>query len=164
LHDTRVEKSEVLVNALISAGKLGVRAFKGIREGRSLPDLSVPEWLRPPARAAWPVPREHQATWAEVQITEASGEWLDRAYRATPRLIGSTASLEAWLDWDTDQQRYLAVYIGEAQVGRLDEAATSAYRAVMDAAGERDETPNTQARLTPRPPPGTYLLEVQLPK
>jgi hypothetical protein len=34
---------------------------------------------------------------------------------------------------------------------------------VMETAGERDESPCTQARLTPRPRPGGYLLEVQLP-
>jgi len=56
LNDTSAEKSELLVKALISGGKLGIKAFKWIRAGGSLPDLSVPEWLQPPARAAWPVP------------------------------------------------------------------------------------------------------------
>lgn len=163
LHDTPADKRELLVNGLIGAGKLGIKAFKGIREGQSLPDLSVPEWLKPPARAAWPVPRQRPAGWAEVQIAEESGEWLERVYQAIPRLIGSTASLVAWLDWDTDQERDLAVHIGERKVGTLEESATTAYRAVMEAAGDRDESPYTQARLTPRPTPGSYLLEVELP-
>jgi hypothetical protein len=163
LHDTSADKRELLVKGLISAGKLGIKAFKGIREGQSVPDLSVPEWLRPPIRAAWPVPRQHPARWAEVQIAEESGEWLDRVYQAVPRLIGSTASLEAWLDWDADRKRDLAVHVGELKVGMLDESATTAFRAVMEAAGERDESPSTQARLTPRPTPGRYLVEVALP-
>ena len=163
LHDTSAEKRELLVKGLFSAGKLGIKAFKGLREGRSPPDLSLPDWLEPPARAAWSVPRQHPGRWAEVQIAEGSGEWLHRVYQAIPRLIGSTASLKAWLDWDTDEERYLAVHIGERRVGMLDESATTAYRAVMAAAGERDESPYTQARLTPRPGPGGYLLEVQLP-
>jgi hypothetical protein len=163
LHDTSAEKRELLVKGLVSAGKLGIKAFKGIREGRSLPDLSVPDWLKPPARAAWSVPRQHPGRWAEVQIVEGSEEWLDRVYQAIPRLFGSTASLEAWLDWDANDERYLAVHVGERGVGRLDEPATTAYRPVMVAAGERDESPCAQARLTPRPSPGGYLLEVQLP-
>ena len=163
LHDTPAQKRELLLNGLISAGKLGLKAFKGIREGRSLPDLSLPEWLNPPARAAWAVPRQHPGRWAEVQLAEGSGEWLDRVYEAIPRLIGSTASLEAWLDWDTNGERDLAVYIGDRRAGTLKESATNAYRSVMHAAGERDESPYTQARLTPRPRPGGHLLEVQLP-
>ena len=71
--------------------------------------------------------------------------------------------LQAWLDWQADAERCLAVYLGERQVGTLDETATTAYRAVMQAAGERDESPYMQARLTPRPGSGGYLLEVQLP-
>jgi hypothetical protein len=163
LHDTPAEKRELLVKGLISAGKLGIKALKGIREGRSLPDLSAPDWLKPPARAAWSVPRQHPGRWAEVKIAEGGEEWLDRVHHTIPRLFGSTASLEAWLDWDTDETGYLAVHIGEPRVGRLDESATTAYRAVMDAARERDELPYTQARLTPRPRPAGYLLEVQLP-
>jgi hypothetical protein len=158
----RAEKRELLVKGLVSAGKLGIKAFKGLREGRSLPDLSVPDWLKPPARAAWSVPRQHPGRWAEVQIAEGSGE-LGRVNEAIPRLFGSLASLEARLDWDTGEERYLAVHIGERRVGMLDESATTAYRAVMNAAGDRDESPYTQARLTPRPGPGGYLLEVQLP-
>jgi hypothetical protein len=163
LHDSSAEKRELLVKGLIGAGKLGIKAFKGIREGRSLPDLSVPDWLEPPARAAWSVPRQHPGRWAEVQISEGSEEWLERVYQAIPRLFGSTASLQAWLDWDANEEHCLAVHIGERWVGRLDESAATACRAVMDAAGERDESPNTQARLTPRPRPAGYLLEVQLP-
>ena len=163
LHDTPAEKRELLVKGLISAGKLGIKAVKGIREGQSLPDLSVPEWLKPPARAAWSVPRQHPAEWAEVQIAEENKDWLDRVYQTIPRLVGSTASLEAWLDWDTDQERYLAVHIGERKVGTLDESATTTCRAMMKAAGDRDESPYTQARLTPRPRPRSYLLEVELP-
>jgi len=162
LHDTSAEKRELLVKGLIGPGKLGIKAFKGIREGRPLPDLSVPDWLAPPARAAWPVARQHPDRWAEVQLADGSGEWLDRAYHAIPRLVGSTASLEAWLDWDTDEER-LGVYIGERRVGTLDESATTPYRSVMQAAGERDESPSMQARLTPRPRPAGYLLELQLP-
>jgi hypothetical protein len=48
------------------------------------------------------------------------------------------------------------------RVGTLAEPATTAHRAVMEAAGERDESPCTRAR-TPRPEHGGYLLEVQLP-
>ena len=163
LHDGPAEKRELLIGGLIGAGKLGIKAFTAIRERHSLPDLSVPEWLEPPARAAWPVPRQYPARWAEVQIHETSREWLDGVYQAIPRLFGSTALLETWLTWDTDDNRCVAVHIGERRVGALDEAATGAYRDTMDAAGERDESPYTQARLTPRPGAGKYLLEVQLP-
>jgi len=163
LYDTPGEAREQVVKGLISAGKLGIKAFRAIREGRSLPDLSAPEWLSPPARAAWAVPLQRPERWVEVQIAQESADWLDEAYQAIPRLIGSTASLEAWLDWDTDEHRRLAVHIGERRVGTLDESATAAYGVVMKAAGERDESPYTRARLTPRPSPAGYLLEVPMP-
>jgi hypothetical protein len=164
LHDTAAERGELLLKGLISAGKLGIRAVKGIREGRSLPDLSAPDWLTPPARAAWPVARQNPAQWAKVHITGESREWLARVYDAIPRLFGSTASLEAWLDWDTDEHQTLAVHVGERKVGTLDETAAAAHRTTLTAAAQRDEAPCTKARLTPRPSPHTYLLEVQLPR
>jgi hypothetical protein len=167
LHDTPAETGELFMEGLITAGKLGIKAIRGIRDERplldQLPDLSVPEWLNPPTRAAWAVPRHLPEDWVEVQIARESAEWLNRAYRAIPRMVGRTASMEAWFQWDTDEQRRLAVHIGERRVGTLDETATTAYRAVMKAASNRDESPFTRARLTPRPTRESYLLEVQLP-
>jgi hypothetical protein len=167
LHDTPAETAEIFVKGLMTAGKFGIKVIRGIRDERplldQLPDLSVPEWLNPPARAAWPVPQQLPEVWMEVQTARGDAGWLDRAYRAIPRLIGSVAFLEAWFDWDTDEQRHLAVDIGERRVGTLDETATTAYRAEMTAASSRDESPYTRARLTPRPTRKSYLLEVQLP-
>ena len=155
------------MKGLVGAGKFGIKVIRAIRDERplldQLPDLSVPDWLNPPARAAWAVPRKASAEWVEVQIARESRQWLDRAYHAIPRLVGTTALMEAWFTWDNDGQQRLMVHIGEQQVGTLNETATTAYRAMMQAASDRDESPYTQARLTPRSTHEHYLLEVQLP-
>jgi hypothetical protein len=163
LHMSRAESAELVAKGVKAVGQLGLKAVRGLRERRLLPDLSVPEWLECPDRAAYPVPRSQQAGWTEVQLDDAANAWLDRAYAAIPRLSGPVATVTAWLEWDEHPGERLVVSLGEQRVGTLDSVATEAYRAATTAAATRDELPYAPARLTPRPASNGYLLELQLP-
>ncbi|MFZ0972325.1 MAG: hypothetical protein WAN22_08870 [Solirubrobacteraceae bacterium] len=88
---------------------------------------------------------------------------LERAYAAIPRLVGATATAEAWLEWEHEPREQLVVSLGGERIGTLAPEVTMAYRAVMAAAAERDELPSIPARLTRRRERGGYLFEVQIP-
>lgn len=66
--------------ALSSLARVGVGVIKALR-GRSIPDLSLPEWLDPPARAAYRVPHSRDE-WIAVQLDRGARQWLDRAHAA----------------------------------------------------------------------------------
>ena len=59
----------------------------------------------------------------------------------------------------------LVLHVGERRVAVLDERAASRYIAIMEAAAASDELPWHQsgARLTRRPDPDGYLLELKAP-
>jgi hypothetical protein len=163
LHDSAADRAELLAKGVRTAAGLAFKGIRALRERRPLPDLSVPGWLEPPDRAAYPVPHSLQARWAAVQLDDQVGPFLERAYAAIRRLFGSTANAEVWFEWDAGDEEHLTVNLGEARVGTLAPEVSAAYREVMDRAGERDELPYASARLTPRPTQIGYLLEVQLP-
>lgn len=155
--------------ALKGLGKVALTVANVIRtrELPGLPDLSVPGWLEPPARAVYAVPRcrDPGRQWTAIELDEGSTEWLRRVYSAVPRLleIVESATLDAWLDREASQDRggLLQVHLGERRVGLLDEGATASYSNVVDAAAQREELPCVEARLTPID--DRYLLEVALP-
>jgi hypothetical protein len=163
LHDTPVEQAQTLAKGVRAAAGVGFRVVRAMREHRPPPDLSAPAWLDPPDRAAYRVPQKPQGQWIEVELDEPAGPVLERAYAEIPRLVGSTATAEAWLDWERESREQLVVSLGSERVGTLAPDAAAAYRAVMTAAEERDELPSISTRLTPRPERGGYLVEVQLP-
>ncbi len=96
-------------------------------------------------------------------LDEPAGPVLERAYAAIPRLVGATATAEAWLEWEHEPRQQLVVRLGGERIGTLAPEVTVAYRAVTAAAAERDELPSIPARLTPRRERGGYLFEVQIP-
>jgi hypothetical protein len=165
------ERARNGAQALKTVGKIGLAVANAIRtrEIPELPDMSVPEWLEPPPRAVYVVPRRddpgHQ--WTAVHLDEGDTDWLQRVYAAVPRLVEivESATLDAWLDWENPQDRSgpLQVHLGERLVGVLDEQATAVYRDIADAAMQREELPCVEARLTPIRAEGNYLLEVALP-
>jgi hypothetical protein len=126
------------------------------------PDLTPPAWLDPPDRAVYPVAKNPQARWTEVQLDEHAEPYIERAYGAIPRLFGAIALATAWLSWEEGPHERLVVSLGDQRVGTVTPAASAAYRLVMDRATERDELPYVPARLTPRSE--LHLLEVQLPE
>jgi hypothetical protein len=165
------ERARNGAQALKTVGKIGLAVANAIRthELPELPDMSVPEWLEPPPRAVYVVPRRddpgHQ--WTAVLLDEGNTDWLQRVYAAVPRLVEivESATLDAWLDWPNPQDRSgpLQVHLGERRVGVLDEEATAVYRDIADAAAQREELPCVEARLTPIRAEDEYLLEVALP-
>jgi hypothetical protein len=165
------ERAREGAEALRTVGKIGLAVANAIRKRElpELPDMSVPEWLEPPARAVYAVPQRddpgHQ--WTAVHLDQGNTDWLQRVYAAVPRLVEivESATFDAWLDWTHPQDRSggLQVYFGERRVGLLDEEATAAYRDVADAAAHREEFPCVEARLTPIRAEDNYLLEVALP-
>ena len=163
LHDTPVERAQQLARGVRAAAGLGVRAVRALRDHRPPPDLSPPAWLDPPDRAAYGVPRAARGRWCEVQLDGPAGPVLERAYAAIPRLVGATATAEAWLEWEHEPREQLVVSLGGERIGTLAPEVTMAYRAVMAAAAERDELPSIPARLTRRRERGGYLFEVQIP-
>lgn len=168
LWTSRSERARQGAQALKALGKIGLTVANVIRtrELPELPDMSVPDWLEPPARAVYAVPRCHDPgrQWTVVQLDEGSAKWLQRVHVAVPRLIKivETATVDAWLD-SQDEGGLLQVHLGERRVGLLDEAATAIYGNVVDAAAQREELPCVEARLTPILAEAGYLLEVALP-
>ncbi|HTB70374.1 MAG TPA: hypothetical protein VK707_05290 [Solirubrobacteraceae bacterium] len=164
------ERARQGAEALKTLGKIGLGVANVIRtrELPELPDMSVPDWLEPPARAVYAVPqsREPSRQWTAVQLDEGSAERLRRVHTAVPRLIKivESATFDAWLDWAPLQSEggVLQVHLGEQRVGLLDEDAIATYSQVMEAAAQREELPCVAARLTPIATAG-YLLEVALP-
>lgn len=171
LWTSRGERARQGAEALKTLGKIGLIVANVIRtrELPELPDMSAPDWLEPPARAVYAVPRCHDPgrQWTAVQLDEVSTEWLQRVHAAVPRLIKivESATLDAWLDWgpSQDEGHLLHVHLGERRVGLLDEDATVIYSDVVDAAAQREELPCVEARLTPIDAEAGYLLEVALP-
>ena len=162
----RSERAREGTQALKTLGKVGLTVANVIRtrELPELPDMSVPDWLEPPAQAVYAVPqcRDAGRRWTAVQLDEGCTEWLARVHAAVPRLFRSvkSATVDAWLDWGPSH--LLQVHLGERRVGLLGEDATAAYSNVVDAAAQREELLCVEARLTPIVAAG-YLLEVALP-
>jgi len=171
LWTSRAERAYQGARALKTLGKIGLTVANAIRtrELPELPDMSVPDWLEPPAPAVYAVPqsREQGRGWTAVKLDEGTEKWLDRVHAAVPRLVKivESATLDAWLDWGASQDDggLLHVHLGERHVGSLDEEATAAYINVIEAAAEREELPCVEARLTPIAEGSSYLLEVALP-
>jgi hypothetical protein len=143
-------------------GRIGTGLIQAIRD-RGLPDLSVPDWLAPPSRAAYAVPRNRDRPRTAVLLDPDARDWLDDIHDALPKLLDNPVEFDAWLDSDTPDGDALAVYVGQRRVGMLDQRATAAFTAVMRAAAERDERPTTAAAIR-RLGDGGYMLELQLPK
>jgi hypothetical protein len=161
LHDSRAEHARRVARGLQAATDLAFRAIRGLRQHRSPPDLTPPEWLDPPERAVYSLARNPQAGWTEVELDEGTGPYLEQAYAAIPRLFGPSALATAWLAWeDEGPGERLVVSLGKERVGTLSPEAAAACRPDMDGAAERDELPYVPARLTPRPE--AHLLEIQL--
>jgi hypothetical protein len=171
LWTSRGERARQGAQALTALGKIGLTVANVIRtrELPELPDMSVPEWLEPPGRAVYAVPRSRKpgCEWTAVLLDAGLNDWLRRVYAAVPRLIKSveSATLDAWLDGGPSQDvgGLLQVHLGERRVGLLDEDATASYSSVVHAAAQRGELPCVEARLTPINAEASYLFEVALP-
>lgn len=157
LWDTRAERWEAAGSALL---RLGRGVAKAISE-RQLPDLRPPTWLEPPDFAGYAMPAADERI-AVVLDGDASPH-LERVHRGMTTVFG-LAKLTAWLRWEDDAARELAVHLGERRVGVVPETAAARYRPAMDAAAVREEVPYLDAVLVTRPDPEGYLLEIAAPR
>jgi hypothetical protein len=165
LSASAAERTQQKQQAWEKLAKAGIGVTKALRD-RKIPEMSLPQWLEPPDHVDYdPRYPTHSSRWIAVALDDSAREWLDRVYEAVPR-IGDSAALPAWIEPAADQPDKdfaLAVHIGERRVGNLDGHTAAMYSPLIDAAARRDELPGLAARLTPRPEPAGYLLELQLP-
>jgi len=115
LWTSHAERARQGAQGLKMLGKIGLTVANVIRtrELPEIPDMSVPEWLEPPARAVYAVPqsRDPGHQWTAVQLEEDSDEWLQRVHAAVPRLIKSveSATFDAWIDCGPQQRRVVSL-------------------------------------------------------
>jgi hypothetical protein len=165
LWDTPAARRAHAVSGIKALGRLWLGVIKALRG--EVPDLSAPEWLEPPVRAAY-MHGEYAAlditrdAWVAVSLDPQADDWLQRSYTASAK-VADTVLLDAWLDGapdDPDQATVLAVHLGERRVGTIPAREGEGLMAFHAA---RDELPCVKARLTPRPPPTGFMLELALP-
>lgn len=136
--------------------------LKMVRE-KKLPDLRPPDWLEPPARAAYELPRSE--SWIDVSVTSDTYAWLDEVHAQIPSVFG-ISNVRAWLSWEPEPRQensVLAVHLGKQRVGTIDRADAEGFVHVMDAAAFRDELPVVPASLARRTTDPRYVIEVAAP-
>lgn len=162
LWDSPRERGVHTIDHIKSVGRIGATIFKALRgDDDAVPDLSPPDWLRPPEGAFYAADWPRVDDWFVVPIDDAAHEWLERAHDAMAR-IGPSAVLDAWLS-RSDDRADLAVHLGVQRVGCLDETVAAQCAPLVQAAEARGEFACVRARLTPRPGPAAFLLEIGLP-
>jgi hypothetical protein len=162
LWDSKTEQARLAAEGLKQLGNAGLGVIRALRS-HSRPDLSRPDWVEPPQRAAYELRRGDR--WIAVELDIAAAEWLDAVYTALPSFFG-TAPLVAWVQWDPEPQTVasrLSVHIGHTRVGTISPSHAVAYLPAMKAAAFRDELPRLEARLSLSSGPGRYLLELASP-
>jgi hypothetical protein len=159
LNDSPAEQLQNTVSAL---GRIGLGVLKMVREKR-LPDLHPPDWLEPPERAAYELPRSDR--WIEVSLTNDAHHWLDEVQAQIPSVFG-VSTVRAWLSWEPESRqgaKVLSVHLGNHQVGTIGQGDAKAFIAVMDAAAFREELPVVRASLARRSTDPRYVVEVAAP-
>ena len=159
LNDSSAEQLRNTVDAL---GKIGRGILKMVQE-RKLPDLGPPDWLEPPDRAAYELPRTDR--WIDVSLTADADAWLDAVQAQIPSVFG-VSTVRAWLSWEPEPRQddsLLVVHLGDRRVGTIDQADVAAFIPAVDAALFRDELPVVPASLARRTVDPRYLIEVAAP-
>jgi hypothetical protein len=174
LHESRIRieatldhlndsSAEQLRNAVSALGRIGLGVLKLVREKR-LPDLRSPDWLEPPERAAYELPRSDR--WIDVSLTTDAPSWLDAVQAQIPSVFG-VSTVRAWLSWAPEPRQdnsVLSVHLGNHQVGTIGPADARAFIPVMDAAAFREELPVVPASLARRSTNPRYVVEVAAPE
>ena len=159
LNDSSAEQLRNTVDAL---GRIGRGILKMVQE-RKLPDLGPPDWLEPPDRAAYELPRTDR--WIDVSLTADADAWLDAVQAQIPSVFG-VSTVRAWLSWEPEPRQddsLLVVHLGDRRVGTIDQADVAAFIPAVDAALFRDELPVVPASLARRTVDPRYLIEVAAP-
>lgn len=125
-----------------------------------------PAWMRTPERAAYPI-RPSGRDRATVQLDPTAAAVLESAMLTTGTGTVQTRNVEVWFGSDDEPSEgvsRVSVNLGSKRVGELDAATSKRYNPALQAAGERDEDPWSNAHLTRIPGTTPYVLEVPLPE
>lgn len=160
LWDSPADRASARASTLKEVGRIGIGIARAIR-ARALPDMSPPDWIKPPPHAAYALPSTDR--WLEVHLDPHAHGWLERVHQATPHAFGISVPFPVWLDYDPERPDDLAVHIGAQRVGHLAADDAPAFRASMDAAQFRDELPAVTAHLASRPQAPRFVLEIAAP-
>jgi hypothetical protein len=129
-------------------------------------DEPDPAWMRAPERATYPI-RLSGRDRAAVQLDPAAATVLESAMSTTGAGMVQTRNVEVWFGSNDDSSEdvsRVSVHLGSKRVGYLDAETSERYRPALQAAGERDEDPWTDAHLTRIPGATPYVLDVPLPE
>lgn len=154
--------AEQLRNTVSAIGRIGHGVLKMVRE-KQLPDLRPPDWLEPPDRAAYELPRSGR--WIDVSLNRDASAWLDEVQAKIPSVFG-VSTVRAWVSWEPEPRQddsSLVVHFGSRMVGTIGQADLEAFIPVMDASAFRDELPVVPASLARRSTDPRYLIEVSAP-
>jgi len=159
LNDSSAQQLQNTVSAL---ARIGQGVLKMVQE-KKIPDFRPPDWLDPPARAAYELPRSDR--WIDVVLADDAYTWLDAVQAQIPAAFG-VSTVRAWLSWKPEPRQdnsVLAVHLGDHRVGTIDQLDANELIPVMDAAAFRDELPAVPASLARRSTDPRYVIEVAAP-
>ncbi len=125
-------------------------------------DEPDPSWMTTPERAAYPI-RLAGHDRVAVTLDPAAVSLLDGVM---PKGIVQNRNIEVWFGADNGPPGSIprvSVHVGSQRVGELDAETTDRFRAVLQAAGERDEDPWADAHLSRIPGATPYVLDIPLP-
>jgi hypothetical protein len=134
-----------------------------VRSLRNLSELAKPDpnWLRPPARASYPVVTSRNRTSA-VEFDPTAQEWIERLRVEPRRRIGPMIRVKVWLSRDEPSGR-LIVHSGEQRVGLIRRTDEAVFDKTMRAAAIFDEDPVVDAVLAAPADRDWAVLEIRLP-
>jgi len=127
---------------------LGRLAQQAVHRIRHL-DEQQPAWLRPPGRAAFPLPRG--PGFIRIRLDPGTAGLLARAAADTITHFAHTATVPVWLTPthpDPNQPGEITAHIGEHRVGVVPDAETTGFSAALRAAALFDEDVVTTGVLT----------------
>lgn len=156
---TRSEKRRLLLDA----GKMlfgVVRGVVGAIRTKDPTDTDVPQELRLPPDAAFPLATDHRR-WNPVKLEPGEEPVVERIIQSTSVGPDGSHQVSAWMS--TDENDHIAVYIGGRLVGSLDPEVSAEYREHLDTATGLGLRAVVPARVTKRRLDPHYLLEVAAP-
>lgn len=123
---------------------------------------SIPQWLQPPARAAYPLTRD-TSHYTAITLDPDARSGLVRAWTETPRRVANLASVDVWLTRDTDTGGLVA-HVGDRRVGTIGPDQAGAYSEALRAAAMFDEDPVTRGWLLKLRSADALILEIPAPQ
>lgn len=155
-----IGRARLLAGALWMMGSVVGGLWRTVTHGIQ----AAPDWMRPPERAAYPVPTSHDA-YIAVIVDRAARDWLERIRSQRPRpgfAIGPGTRVEVWLTRPDPADHTVTAYIGDRPVGTLSARDGDLFASFFDAAALLDEDPVLPGHLT-HTADGIDILEIPRP-